>query len=115
MKRFACIMAMAVLSAPALATDMGDPGYYGRIDINGMSSPQTLHQQPIVVQPHAGASQHPIYLNVPPDHAKNWPKYCDRYDACGEPAHFVDNRWYNERYVPQYRERHGGNREDHRR
>lgn len=33
MKRFASIAAMALLSAPAPATDAGDPGYYGRMDV----------------------------------------------------------------------------------
>lgn len=113
MNRFACLALMAALSAPALATDLGDHGYYGRIDVNGMPAPPTVHRQPLVVQPRAGLARDPVYLNVPPAHAKNWPRYCSRYDACGEPAHFVPNRWYDDHYVPQYRERHGEGEQRH--
>jgi hypothetical protein len=112
MKRFAFFAAIVALSAPVFAAHPGDRGYYGRIDINGMPAPPTVYRQPIVVQPQA-AARDPIYLNVPPGHAKNWSRYCSRYDAGGEPAHFVPNRWYNDRYVPQYRERRGGGAQRH--
>jgi hypothetical protein len=31
----------------------------------------------------------PIYLHVPPGHAKDWRKHCRKYDACGQPVYFV--------------------------
>ena len=31
----------------------------------------------------------PIYLHVPPGHAKNWRKHCHKYNACGQPVYFV--------------------------
>ena len=31
----------------------------------------------------------PIYLYVPPGHAKNWGKHCARYNACSQPVYFV--------------------------
>ena len=42
MKRFLCAMAVATVAAPALATDVGvsvsvgQPGFYGRIDIGSL-------------------------------------------------------------------------------
>ena len=59
--------------------------------------------------------EEPYYVRVPPGHRKNWKRYCGQYGACGRPVYFVDNRWYNDVYVPQYRERergHGGH-DDH--
>ena len=47
----------------------------------------------------------PVYLHVPPGHAKNWSKHCRKYNACDRPVYFVDDRWYNEVYLV----RHSGN------
>ena len=51
----------------------------------------------------------PIYLHVPPGHAKDWRKHCRKSNACGQPVYFVQEDWYNNVYVPRYRdrERHG--------
>jgi hypothetical protein len=48
----------------------------------------------------------PIYLHVPPGHAKDWGKHCGKYDACGRRVYFVEERWYDNVYVPAYRKRH---------
>jgi hypothetical protein len=45
----------------------------------------------------------PIYLHVPPDHAKDWRKHCREYNACAQPVYFVQDGWYENVYVPQYR------------
>ncbi|MDA8125823.1 MAG: hypothetical protein M0009_11635 [Deltaproteobacteria bacterium] len=89
-----------------VSVSIGQPGFYGRIDIGDFPRPQIIHPRPIVVRPPRGrAVAEPIYLRVPPGHAKNWRKYCDRYDACGRPVLFVQDRWYNDVYAPRYRER----------
>ena len=31
----------------------------------------------------------------------------EHYGACGRPVYFVQENWYNDVYVPAYRERHG--------
>jgi hypothetical protein len=31
----------------------------------------------------------PLYLHVPPGHAKNRKQHCRKYDACGQPVHFA--------------------------
>jgi hypothetical protein len=40
--------------------------------------------------------------------AQNWRKHCRKYNACGRPVYFVQDNWYNDVYVPRYRETHRG-------
>jgi hypothetical protein len=49
----------------------------------------------------------PIYLHVPPGHAKDWKKHCQKYGACARPVYFVKDDWYNTVYVPHYEQEHG--------
>lgn len=125
MKRILCAATVALAATSAFAADVGvsvsigQPGFYGTIDIGNYSRPQVIYAQPVVIQPvRIGYEQEPIYLRVPPGHAKNWRKHCGSYNACGRPVYFVRDDWYNNTYVPQYRERHGrgdddGGRGDH--
>jgi hypothetical protein len=113
MKRFLIAVTIILTAAAAQAADVGvsisvgQPGFYGRIDIGDFPPPQVIYRRPVVVlPPPAAAVEEPVYLHVPPGHAKNWRKHCHKYDACGRPVYFVKNRWYNDVYVPQYRERH---------
>ena len=115
MKRFLLVTALAATSTPALAANVGvsisvgQPGFYGRIDIGDVPRPVLVNPQPVVIQPlPAGVVRPPLYLHVPPGHAKHWRRYCHEYNACGEPVYFVEDKWYNDVYVPHYRERHGG-------
>lgn len=111
MKRLLFAAVLAAATATALASDVavsvsiGQPGFYGRLDIGGYPQPQLIYQQPIIIERVPVYGQ-PIYLNVPPGHAKNWRKHCGAYNACGERVYFVQNSWYQREYVPQYRERH---------
>jgi hypothetical protein len=122
MKRFLFAVAVAAVAVttPALATDVGlsisigQPGFYGRLDIGGYPPPQVIYAQPIVVE-RAPVSRPPVYLRVPPGHAKDWHKHCREYNACGEQVFFVQDNWYNKEYVPRYKEKHrgrGGDRHD---
>jgi len=60
-----------------------------------------------------------MYLHVPRGHAKNWRKHCRQYGACGTPVYFVQDNWYNNVYVPEYRKHkhkdrgHSGNGHGH--
>ena len=105
------------IAFPALAADVGvsvsigQPGFYGRLDIGGYPQPQVLYRQPVVIQ-QVPMSRPPIYLRVPPGHAKNWSKYCRHYNACGERVYFVQDNWYNREYVPQYKNQHRGHDDD---
>ena len=110
--------ALAAVAAPAIAADVGmslsigQPGFYGRINIGDFPQPRLIYQQPRVLY-HAAMHRPPIYLHVPPGHAKNWRKHCREYNACNERVYFVQDNWYSREYVPRYQERHG-NRQDRR-
>src|SRR5262252_212045 len=112
MKRFLCTMAALVaFSGTAIAADVGvsvsvgQPGFYGRIDIGSLPPPQLVYTEPILVRPvPMGVVGQPIYLHVPPGHAKNWHKHCAKYNACGQPVYFVQESWYNNVYVAHYRD-----------
>ncbi|MDP2880459.1 MAG: hypothetical protein Q8N89_02635 [Azonexus sp.] len=128
MKRILMAMAMTIaavtLSAPAAAQvsiNIGQPGFYGRLDIGGFPPPPLLYPEPMMIQ-RVPVGRPPLYLHVPPGHAKHWGKHCHRYRACGERVYFVQDNWYQQEYAPRYRERHGhrddrhdGYRDDHRR
>lgn len=92
------------------------PGVYGRIDIGSAPPPPVLYQQPVLIgQPVVGVPQRPVYMYVPPGHAKHWAKHCAKYNACGVPVYFanVDSRGH---YVrgPQHEQGWGGRGDDHR-
>ena len=119
MKRFLIAAAVIVtgISTPLLAADVGvsvnvgEPGFYGRIDIGDSPQPRVIYAQPRVVE-HVDVVREPVYLRVPPGHRKHWSQHCQEYNACGERVYFVQDDWYNREYAPRYRERHGGGRED---
>lgn len=98
--------ATAVLAADlGVSVSIGQPGFYGQIDIGGYPPPRVIYRQPRVVQ-YVDADRPPIYLRVPPGHSRNWRKYCGRYNACDERVFFVNNNWYQQEYSPRYQERH---------
>lgn len=113
-------IALAVMIAtPALGADVGvsisigQPGFYGQLDLGNYSRPPVLYSRPIIIQrAPRGVIREPLYLRVPPGHSRNWRRYCSRYDACGRPVYFVRNDWYNNVYAPRYREQHRHDRDD---
>jgi hypothetical protein len=117
MKRLLFAAVLATATVPALATDVavsisiGQPGFYGRLDIGGYPPPQVIYREPRVLY-RTAMSRPPIYLHVPPGHAKNWRKHCREYNACGERVYFVQNDWYEREYVPRYQEQHRDRRDD---
>jgi len=121
MKRLilAAIVVAASMSAPAFAADVGvsvsvgQPGFYGRLDIGGYPPPQVIYTQPRVIE-RVYVEREPVYMRVPPGHAKNWRKYCHRYNACGERVYFVQDNWYSHEYAPRYQEQHYNHHDDRR-
>ena len=114
LKRILLTILLAVSAPVALATDVGvsisvgQPGFYGQIDIGNYPRPALIYAQPIVIQRvEVVQPVQPIYLHVPPGHAKHWKKHCKKYDACARPVYFVKDDWYNDVYVPQYQQEHG--------
>ena len=111
MKRFliAATIAAATLSAPASAQvsiNIGQPGFYGRLDIGGFPPPPLLFPQPMMIRP-VPMDRPPLYLRVPPGHARDWRRHCHRYNACDERVYFVQDNWYQREYAPRYQERYG--------
>ncbi len=119
MKRLLFAAALAAITAPSLAADVGvslsigQPGFYGHLDIGDFPQPRLIYQQPRVLY-RAAMHRPPIYLHVPPGHAKNWRRHCREYNACNERVYFVQNNWYSQEYVPRYQERHGDRRDNRR-
>ena len=119
MKRLLFAAPLAAVTAPAVGADVGvsisigQPGFYGRIDIGDYPQPQVIYRRPVVIE-RVPVARPPIYLHVPPGHAKNWRKHCREYNACGERVYFVRDNWYDREYVPRYQDRHGDRRDDRR-
>lgn len=101
-----------LLAAPLHAADVGvsltvgQPGFYGSIDISNYPRPQVVNVEPVIIRPVVGVAS-PVYLHVPPGHARKWSNYCGRYNACGRPVYFVREEWYENTYVPAYEAKHG--------
>ena len=98
-----------VISGPVV------PGVYGQVAIGNSPPPPVVYAQPVIALPApvvvGAAPIEPIYLHVPPRHAKNWHKYCHQYDACERPVYFVKSA----EYEPGYHEHghHDDDRDDH--
>ncbi len=117
MKKLAFAL-LFMMSAPVLADvgvsiAVGEPGFYGRIDIGGYPPPQLIYGQPVIVVP-TERRYAPIYLRVPPGFERHWERHCHEYRACGRPVYFVRDRWYRDVYSPRYRERHRMDRREDR-
>ena len=106
------LMGLAAYGAPVFAADVGvsisvgQPGFYGQLDLGDAPRPRVYYSQPMYVEPGA-RYQEPVYLHVRPGHTRNWRNHCQEYGACGQNVHFVNDRWYNDVYVPRYQERYG--------
>ena len=113
MKNIILAAAALLLAGAAQATDVGvsvqvgQPGFYGRIDIGNVARPPVVLAEPVWVQ-RRPVHVEPVYMRIPPGHQKNWAKHCAKYNACGTPVYFVREDWYQERYSG-----HGGDGHDH--
>lgn len=91
------------------------PGVYGQVQFGNAPPPPVFYAQPmIIVRQPAMVVVEPIYLHVPPGHAKKWAKHCHEYNACNRPVYFVRSA----EYEPDYRKhkdkghRNEGRRDD---
>ena len=119
MNKLFYVAALSAFAVPAFAGDvgvsisLGQPGFYGQIDIGNVPRPPVVYAQPVVIERSPEyASAPPIYLHVPPGHEKHWSKHCAEYHACGRPVYFVRDDWYNKEYVPRYQHDHGDHERD---
>ena len=105
----------AAVAQPSVGVSIGinQPAVYGRINIGDVPRPALVLPQPvIIVPPQVVVERRPIYLYVPPEHQRDWRRYCGRYGACGQPVYFVQESWVRERYEHEHpgwdRGRHRG-------
>jgi hypothetical protein len=76
---------------------VGDPNFYGQIELGDRFRPQVIYEQPVVIH-RSRYVYDPIYLRVPPGHARHWQRYCGGYRACARPVYFVRDGWYRDTY-----------------
>ena len=117
MKTLIIAAALAAAAAPAMAQtnvsiQIGQPGFYGRIDLGGYAPPPVVYAQPIIVEREVRYAEQPVYLRVPPGHMKKWSRHCAEYNACGQQVYFVRDDWYANTYAPRYREEHRHGHDD---
>lgn len=116
MKMKLAAAALALACAPVFAADVGvavsvnQPGLYGVIQIGDFPQPPpVIYREPVIVEKvtvvHESA---PVYMHVPPGHAKHWDKHCHEYHACSQRVLFVEDSWYEKTYVPYEQEKHHG-------
>lgn len=123
MKKLLIAASLLAISLSAAAQNVsisvGQPGFYGRIDL-GDRAPPVIYAEPVIVHRPVRVIEEPLYLRVPPGHAKKWSKRCGAYNACGRRVYFVRDDWYVNDYAPRYRSEHGhrdhrdDRRDDHR-
>src|ERR1700722_13236690 len=77
------------------------PGLYGQVNIGNERPPPVVYVQPMLIEPQE-APPPPIYLHVPPGHARNWRKHCREYNACNRPVYFVRSAEYDPEYQRHY-------------
>ena len=130
------VLVLATVAASANAADVGvfvsigQPGFYGQIDIGDVPQPpRVIFAAPVVVERDPHYDGPAMYLHVPAGYETHWDKHCREYNACGRPVYFVRDDWYRDTYVPHYQhrnkmrreeeararpedERHGSNRDD---
>lgn len=112
MRKFLLLLAgLATLqTAPcALASDLdlnvilsGEvrPGVYGQVQIGNAPRPVVVYEQPrVVVVDRHYEHEAPVYLHVPPGHARHWDRHCHDYHACSRRVYFVKSREYEPDYV----------------
>jgi hypothetical protein len=79
------------------------PGVYGRVEIGNAPPPPVYYPQPVIIArpPRTVVVEPPIYLHVPPGHAKHWSRHCREYGACGRQVYFVRSAEYEPGYRPE--------------
>ena len=85
-----------------VSVSVGEPGFFGQIDIGGAPAPEVINTEPVVIQQGADATEAPLYLHVPAGYDTDWAHHCAQYNACGRPVLFVSDNWYNKVYVAHH-------------
>lgn len=80
------------------------PGVYGEVTLGGDRPPPVVYAQPMLIEPQE-APPPPIYLHVPPSHARDWRRHCREYHACNRPVYFVRSAEYDPGYDARLHQR----------
>ena len=79
------------------------PGVYGQVEIGNSPRPVVVYEQPrVIVVDKRYVRSEPVYLHVPPGHAKHWSKHCHTYHACERRVYFVKSREYELEYQHEH-------------
>lgn len=97
----------AQASNVGVSISVGQPGFYGRIDLGNAPAPRLIYDQPVMIE-RGPPRMAPIYLRVPAGYERDWSRQCYRYAACNQPVYFVRDDWYRTSYVPHYRDHYYG-------
>jgi hypothetical protein len=113
------IMALGFAANAASANDLGinvvlegevKPGVYGRVELGRNSRPDLVYAEPRVIVVEEDHHHHhhdePVYLHVPPGHARNWGRHCHAYHACSRQVYFVMSDEYREKPKPKHKHHH---------
>ena len=96
--------------ASAVITGPVTPGVYGRVEVAHKPLPALVFEQAMFVErPDTAGRVEPLYLHVPPEHARNWKRYCDKYQACDHPVFFVKSADYEPGDQPPEPDKGAGN------
>ena len=107
--------AQAQTSVSATVAGVLAPGVYGRVDVSNGVIPPLLYAQPVIIA-QAPVAVQPVYMHVPPGHAKKWRKHCHKYNACGTPVYFVQANYagpHSYPVQPVYYDEHQGKNNKH--
>ena len=101
-----CFSTSVLASDFGLSINIGQPGFYGQINLgNNYPRPQVIYPQPVLVREarsNVWEHQSSVYLHVPSHHSSNWHQHCHRYQACNQSVYFVRENWYSDVYTPHY-------------
>ena len=98
---FGTIATAQGISVNATITGQVVPGIYGQVVIGDRQPPPVVYAQPVLIAPPPAAvyaAPEPIYLHVPPGHARHWREHCAEYQACNRPVYFVRSAEYEPGY-----------------
>ena len=95
----ALVLMPGVLHADPVVIRLGSngevsPGKYGQVQFGNAPPPPVLYAQPVIIKRQSVVAGAPLYLHVPPSHAKKWARYCQRYNACNRQVYFVKSAEY---------------------
>ena len=101
-----CVAAPAMAADVGVSVNVGQPGFFGQINIGDVPQPPALvYARPVVIHRDPAFVGPPMYLHVRPGHERHWAQHCAEYNACGRPVYFVRDDWYNHEYVPRHQHR----------